>query len=88
MAKDIEIIIERLRVACPAVEVEQLEVRHPSADDDGLWFFSQPNCPFEAQLESPNGMCPFLIETEEHSKRVTANSVNETISVLTEYLRL
>jgi len=66
----------------PTVTVEQLKVLHPGADDDGLWFFSQPESPFEVQIESSNGTCPFLIETDETDERLTTNSVEETVQTL------
>jgi hypothetical protein len=86
--RDVEQIIELIRKICPAVEVNQLKVRHPGADDDGLWFFRQPESPFEVQIESPYGTCPFLIETDETPERFTTNSVAETVQRLSVLLHL
>jgi len=86
--RDVEKIIELVRAICPAVEVSQLKVSHPGADDDGLWFFKQPGSAFGAQIESPNGMCPFLIETDETDARFTADSVEETVKALSVLLHL
>ena len=85
MTRDIEQIIERIRNECTMVEVEQLRVKFP-ADDDGIWFFKQPNCLFEVQLESPQGMCPFLIETNEHPERFYASSVEAAVTKLKQLL--
>jgi hypothetical protein len=88
MKRDIEIVIEQLQAAHPAVRVEQLQVLHPGADDDGLWFFSHPNGSFEVQLESSTGMSPFIIETDESTERVYAHSIGETVGILTQKLHL
>jgi hypothetical protein len=86
--RDVEQIIKLVRQACPAVKVNQFEVLHPGADDDGLWFFKQPESPFEVQIESSNGMCPFLVETNESERRFTTNSVLETVQTLSVLLHL
>jgi hypothetical protein len=87
-ARDVDQIIRRIVSTYPAVKVRQLTVRHPDADDDGLWFFEQPTCKFEVQIESPMGMCPFLIETDETDGRFTTNSVDETVETLIKLLHL
>jgi len=86
--RDVDRIIELVRGICPAVEVQQLRLSHPGADDDGIWYFDQPASEFEVQIESPNGMCPFLVETDENDKRLTARSVEETVEILTRLLRI
>jgi hypothetical protein len=86
--RDIERIIGVIGEMYPAVEVRQLKVLHPGADDDGLWFFRQPESPFEVQLESSSGMCPFLIETGETPNRLTSNSIAETVQALAVLLHL
>src|SRR5258708_3397709 len=86
--RDVEQIIEQVRQMCPAMEVRQLKVLHPGADDDGLWFFNQPESLFEVQIESTNGMCPFLIETDETPDRFRTNSVAETVQILSSLLHI
>ena len=86
--RDIERIIRLVGEKYPSVETRQLKVLHPGADDDGLWFFRQPNSRFEVQIESASGMCPFLVETEETSDRRTTNSVAETVHALEVLLHL
>jgi hypothetical protein len=61
--RDIENLIESFSTIYPTVRVRQLEVLHPGADDDGLWFFQMPGSKLEVQIESSTGMYPFLIET-------------------------
>ena len=41
---------------------------------------------FKVQIESPNGMCPFLVETDENGDRLTGRSVEETVEILTRLL--
>lgn len=86
--RDVEQIIGRIREKCPAVKVRQLMVLHAGADDDGLWFFRQPESPFEVQIESTNGTCPFLIETDETDARITTDSIEETVQTLSVLLHL
>jgi len=86
--RDVDQIIESIMKIYPAVKVRQLKVSHPGADDDGIWFFEQPGSEFEVQIESPGGMCPFLIETDQSDARVTTNSVEETLETLTKLLHL
>jgi hypothetical protein len=86
--RDVEKIIQRFRELYPTVEVSQLKVQHPGADDDGLWFFSHCESPFQVQIESSNGMCPFLIETDENDARTTTNTVDKTVQALAALLHL
>ena len=88
MTRDIDQIIDAARRAAPDIEVNQLKVLHPGADDDGLWFLRRPGCPIEIQLESATGMCPFLIETDENNDRITANSIEDSIKVLLRLLHV
>ena len=62
MDRDIDVVIEKLQRAFPAIAVEQLRMPHPG-DDDGIWFFTYPGVDDEVQLESPDGQAPFLIES-------------------------
>jgi hypothetical protein len=86
--RDVERIIKQVRELHPSIEVSQLKVLHPGADDDGLWFFRHPESPFEVQIESTDGTCPFLIETDETDVRITTNSVEETVQSLSVLLHL
>jgi len=86
--RDIDQVIFKIKNICSTTRVRQLKVSHARADDDGIWFFEQPNNEFEVQLESPNGMCPFLIETDENDKRITTVSVEETVATLTRLLHI
>ncbi len=86
--RDVERIIELIQGKYPSVDVQQLKVLHPGADDDGLWFFNWPGSRFQVQIESWTGICPFLIETDENDARITTQSVDETITVLVKLLHL
>jgi hypothetical protein len=86
--RDIDQIIQSVMKTCPTVKVRQLEVSHPGADDDGVWFFKQFGTEFEIQLESPKGMCPFLVETGENDAQLTANSTEEAVRTLVQLLHL
>ena len=81
-------IIKALEAAHPELVVEQLRVSHPGADDDGLWFFRHPASPFDVQLESSSGACPFLFATTARSSDANARTVSEAISFVTGALGL
>jgi hypothetical protein len=78
--RDIEQIINTLAEQFPAIQSEQLKVKHPGADDDGLWFFMHPDSPHEVQLESSSGMCPFLFESTEHGQAYEAATIQAAVS--------
>jgi hypothetical protein len=65
---------------------QQLRVRHPGADDDGLWFFTRPGSSNEVQIESPNGRCPFLIEHRKSDERRTGDTPEDVARTLRELL--
>lgn len=87
MSRDIDHITEWIRRECAGVEVAQLRTKF-AVDDDGIWFFTRPNCPFEVQLEAPHGLCPFLMETDEHSQRFNAENVEEAVIKLKQWLNI
>jgi hypothetical protein len=86
--RDIDEIVRRVKYAVPETGVEQLRVVHP-ADDDGIWYFSSPNVDGEIQIESPNGACPFLVETAELSSDSArkAESVDAAVEMIVDFLR-
>ncbi len=79
MSRDIDHIIERLTAELPGVQVAQLQVTHPGADDEGLWFIRIPGIDEEVQIESSHGSCPFLIESDLSDERFYARSIDEVV---------
>jgi hypothetical protein len=77
--RDIDVIIQDLIAAYPALQATQLNVAHPGADDDGLWFFRLPGNAIEVQLESTSGMCPFLFESSANNSRSNANTIASAV---------
>ena len=88
MPRDIDLIIAEMTRQYPNVSVQQLQVKHPGNDDDGLWFFWQSDRSGEVQIESSPGFCPFLIETDENDSRAEGKSVVEVICILEQWLHL
>ena len=86
--RDVDEIITGITNKYPSVRVEQLKVHHPGMDDDGIWFFEQPNSEYHVQIESSWGTCPFVIETDESNARYRPSSIGETIEILLTLLRL
>ena len=62
MPRDIDIVIEKIRALHPDAAIEQLKVKFPGADDDGLWFFRIPSERENIQVESSTGVAPFVVE--------------------------
>ena len=86
--RDVDQIVRLIQSVYPVVKVEQFKVHHPGADNDGIWFFEHPGSEFEVQIESSNGMCPFVIETDESDARFAAKSIEETVQTLIKLLHL
>lgn len=82
MPRDIDQITELLRRHILAVQITQLQVTHPGADDDGLWFVKIPGRKGEVQLESSTGDCPFLIESNFSSDSDYGRSVYEVVGTV------
>jgi hypothetical protein len=83
MSRDIDQIIERVRNLIHDVQVEQLCVSHPGVDDDGLWFFQLPGIAKNIQIESSQGVCPFIVEHNDmkcSADAETAWSVEEAVN--------
>jgi hypothetical protein len=75
--RDIDAIAMQLRSWRPDIVLEQLRVSRPGSDDDGVWFVRLPDNPAEVQLESSTGSCPFLVEFNTSTERLSAPSVGE-----------
>jgi hypothetical protein len=82
MPRDIDHIIDRLKAELPGVQVTQLQVAHPGADDDGLWFVTIPGTDGEVQIEASHGSCPFLIESDLSDERFHGHTVDEVVSTV------
>jgi hypothetical protein len=82
MQRDIDLIIEKLTAYVPGIHIEQLRVKHPGADDDGLWFINIRDHKGEVQIESSEGLCPFLIESDFSNERVHGYSVEEVVATV------
>jgi hypothetical protein len=88
MQRDIDLIVERLTANIPGIRIEQLKVKYPRDDDDGLWFINFQDRKEEVQIESGTGMCPFLIESDFNDKRFYGNTVEEVVSAIKRLYRL
>lgn len=86
--RHIDQVIRQLQLCNPDVSCQQLVVKYPGADDDGLWFFQHPDSSVEIQLESPSGNAPFLVESSASNLRHVAHSVEQAVSLVQEGLGL
>jgi hypothetical protein len=82
IARDIDQIIKQLETELPGVDVAQLHVSHPGADDHGLWFINIPGHAETVQVESSRGHCPFLIESDFTSERLHGHIVGEVVATV------
>ena len=85
MRHDIDIIKERVRAEFPDVNVEQLAVSHPGADDEGLWFFRRAGKKEHLQLESSTNDLPFVVESTASEERLTASTVEEAVAAVRKF---
>lgn len=86
--RDIIKIICHVQKIIPNVEVYQLQKKH-AGDDDGLWWFCLPSYNNDdIQIESSDGMCPFLIETNAHSSANArrGDTVEEVVRIIVAHL--
>ncbi len=79
---DIDDVIERLKTEIPGVHIAQLHVAHLGADDNGLWIVQVAGRAEAVQVESSNGRCPFLIESDFSDERFYGASVGEVVSTI------
>ncbi len=86
MRGEVDTILQLVRNAHPDVMCEQLQVAHPGADDDGLWFFTRPGISNEVQIESSSGRCPFVIEHNATEERRTGNTPEDVANTIREWL--
>jgi hypothetical protein len=84
--RDKDAIIEDVTQRFPSATVEQLQVTHPGADDDGLWYFGLPGSDGDIQIESWDGMCPFLIESRQTPERRTGRTVEQVVNIICDHL--
>lgn len=84
--RDIDAIISELMARHPQLSVEQLRVAHPGVDDDGIWFFHHPSTIYEVQLESSQGMFPFLAETDRCNDRLWIKTIDMAVEAVESWL--
>ena len=85
--KDVDRVIENVIALLPDIKWQQLQVKFP-ADDDGLWFFDLPNARNSVQIESSNGMVPFIVEHDLTDERYDGATVEEVSAKVVEWLKL
>ena len=83
--RDIDQVITALQRRHPDLNVKQPPAA-PAPDDAGIWFIKHPSTSVEVQLKSPNGNCPFLIESSLNPERLHAASIGEAINMVSTML--
>ena len=80
--RDIDEIVERVVAANKGISVSQMRKIH-DADDDGIWWFGVSD-PYEIQVESSSGQCPFLVEMDIPGlpKRQEIETVDEVVQLV------
>jgi hypothetical protein len=78
----IERISARRNAEIPGVQITQLQVSHPGADDDGLWFIDIPGGAGGVQVGSSTGNCPFVIESDFSDEKYYGSSVDDVVAAV------
>jgi len=82
MQRDIDLIIEQLTENISGIYIAQLNVKRPGVDDDGLWFVNIQDRNEQVQIESAEGMCPFLVESDFSNERFYGHTVEEVVATI------
>jgi len=82
--RDIHAIMAAVAQVLPTCVITQEAAYLPTTHDDGIWYFNLPVMVHSVQIESSDGMCPFLLETEDASGPIarTFASVHEIVEVI------
>jgi hypothetical protein len=86
--RDIDLVIAEVERHDSNIRSIQLQVKHPGYDDDGIWFFWIQESAGEVQVESSDGMLPFIVETDKHNQVFHATTIGETVDTILAWLRL
>ncbi len=86
--RDISKIIRRMHAKSPSLKVELPRASHPGAEDQAVWTFTRPPDPLVIHIESPDGMCPFLIGSSQGHPRLVGTSVPEVVDLMCQLLKL
>jgi hypothetical protein len=89
MSRDIDQIIERVKLRLPDVIVRQHWVRDPRKEDDGVWWFCLTGIEKNIQVESSYGVCPFIVEHDDmrsSSEAESTETVEEAVEMIVAYL--
>jgi hypothetical protein len=84
----VDAVFSALEARFPDIVIERLQVSHPDADDDNLWFIrTHTDAAVAVQIEThPGGEPPFLVEGDDAGQRVETSSAGEAITVATGWL--
>ncbi len=82
---DIHKIIALVKARCPDAVIDQLQVVHPGADDDGLWFFAKPGGVHHVAIESTYGNCPFIVENTLDNDCLHTDSIDLTVAAVVDF---
>ena len=57
-------------------------------DADDLWFINVQDHEKQVQIESSEGMCPFLIESDFNNDRLYGDTVEDVVATVKRFYRL
>ena len=86
--RDIAKIIRRMHAASASIKVEIVRVSHSGMAKQVVWRFTQPPNARVIQIESPDGMCPFVLESSQGGPRLVGTSIPEVVEMLFRLLEL
>ena len=86
--RDIDVVTHALCARYPGLTVSQLDVRHLSPDDRGVWFVRHPASPFEVRLQASAGSFPLELASDADTSRTLITMTDTAIDVVAEKLGL
>lgn len=86
--RDIAKIIRRMHARCSTLDVEIVRVPGAGSARQVFWRFTRPPEAQVIQVESPDGMCPFLVGSNQGGPPLVGTSVHEVVDIICGMLNL
>lgn len=85
--RDIAKIIRRTHAKNASIEVEIVRVPQAGQAHRVSWRFTQPPDTRVVHVTSPDGMCPFLLESSRGDSRLVGTSIPEVVDIICSMLK-
>ncbi|HLP30486.1 MAG TPA: hypothetical protein VK150_03930 [Geothrix sp.] len=85
--RDIAKIIRRTHAKNASIEVEIVRVPQAGQAHRVFWRFTRPPDSRVIQVESPDGMCPFILGSSQGDARLVGTSIPEVVEIICSLLK-